>query len=349
MQRFKTRQELTASQGEEKNWNRNMDPWFGLPYDGDPGTGKNPYPELVMNRWVIAPYHLTTAPHPLVGIEFIVYCNSAVESTRVQKKAFAMGYKWRGGRGGIEHEHMPYIHFSPGMFMTYSDDKRYSESRRQPILTMQEFMDGDKPKIISTVPDLEDMLQIEDVIIFEVHGYSHRYHVAGSPGKYFLNRTDGRENKQIFNALGLDKRNFVASIIGYDPGNDGCFPYVPNLPELGKVINALQKLCAEQRDLHNFKKGEMAQPTIGIGGGTSTPVFDLADALSKLARETTAAGAAIHKPSNTIKNGRTIKVQRQAPTIRSGESPRGRRISGRTGKAAIRRRHLGHKTITGRI
>lgn len=349
MQRFKTRQEFVAEFGELKNWNEEMNPWFGLSYSGTLGAGKNPYPLISKGQWTVIEEHLTMKPHPYDGEAFIVEFKNDRESSRVQKKAFALGYKWRGASTEVAHTDKPFIHFSKGQYLTFSDDRAHSESQRLPIITAKEFMDADKlpkPRSHASTTPLGS-LQTGDRIEFELPEHILSYVVERDDYGWYLNSAGTRSNNAIFKDLGLDKYRFIEALLGYSVDDDD-FPYVRSLHDLGLVINELQSICMKRRASYSLLSGTssfIGRPAYPDEIGFKVRGEDLAASLAKLTGEP----SPIHKQPKTTKDGKTIKVQRTTPTIKRGERTEGRTISGRTSKASTRSRYLGYQTVPGRV
>lgn len=345
MKRFKTKQEFGPDG--PSHWNEQMDAYFGLPWNA---TGnQHPFPELEEDYWNILPEHLINHNHPYQNKEYCVKVNTQDQSRRVQKKAFYLGYSWSGSTE-VKHIKKPYLYFDDvSKLITFGsgsgdlvDDLEYM------ILGYQGFMEA---AALTSVSHFRKSKRSEsrrhrdgEYVVFDLGTMKLKYQIRSNGELWFLNR-EGGTNSEIFKRLGLRKELFIQSIVGYHP-DDGEFPYVRTLPEISRVITELQIHCKRVRD----QCSPRVQLDVSQLSGTSHTTFDLTDALSQLKKiETKAAGAASYKQSKTTQNGRCIKVQRQTPAVRSGERPDGRRISGRTGKATIRRRSLGHETITSRI
>jgi hypothetical protein len=360
MRRFKTRQEFLAEYGETRNWNECMDGWFGLPYSGKVPASGNPYPELVSNNWGISDIHIIEKPHPYYNEEYVVHVGSPMESEKVQKKAFALGYTWNGERS-LKYTGKAYLCFDDvTKLITYSDDASYIKKSSLPRLSVKQFMDADKLVNLRDLPP-HMILKEGDHVNFDIKGTVLNYYVktTGNRG-WFLNRRGGLANSAVFGLLEIsEKYHFVSQVLGYPIAREGDFPYVNSLSELGKVIEALQSRCKvinmESREAEEkvnyfgkFSVGDVVSSTAATAATVDT-VDALSITLGMLKKEKPAEKSAIYKQPKTIQNGRSIKVQRQAPAVRSGEAIRGCAISGRAGKIAVRRRHLGHQTVVSRI
>ena len=342
MRRFKTKQEF-AREGGPDNWSENMDVFFGLPQEK---TGHfSLYPELESSSWTVQDIHLTNEPHPYHDVKVCVYVVNEDESALVQKKAFHMGYRWSSQGQTVSHTEYRYLYFDTDGCITHSAFKRKN------YLTYQQFMDGDTLSsfasggLVTSVGcgsvsyhselgeatirkrrKLQTSLRVEDHVHFDVKGEHITYRVSGSEQYHLSCMTN--DNERIFQVLNLDKVNFTKDVLGYYL--DGRFPYTKSLEDLHRLMEALHQEIAQQ-------VAQQASHEVIVKGE------DLAAALASTTQYI--REKLILHTSKTSKNGKIIKVSRTAPAIRSGESPGGRAISGRTSKTSVRRGSVSYQAV----
>lgn len=91
-------------------------------------------------------------------------------------------------------------------------------------------------------------LQRDDFIIFNLNGNILKTRVSGLKS-YYLNTesyiNNSRTNKEIFDFLKVNPRDFIKSIVGY-PCPNGAFPEVDSLEDLKKVVLYIYSILEEK-------------------------------------------------------------------------------------------------------
>jgi hypothetical protein len=331
MKRFKTKQEFIREYGKPHNWAIAMNPLFGVPFKGSAHYG-----------WAINDEHLTTAPHPYAGKSFVVKCLEPEDSRRVQEKAFEMGMEWNSGETVVCYADARFLFFdwnseNKNHVLTYGDQLLMGTT--PVILTDDEFMEGYWPgysdslcqtKKVEVNPQKMQKREIQykkwDQVTFNLPGETITYKVLGHESKCFLSRAGA--NDYIFTKLGIDKFNFIRSILGRKSAS-GSFPYCESLEELTKVIYALKEECIARCHADQMEFVVSSEPSWSIDTGKFESILFTP-----------------YSPSKQTENGRSIKVQRQAPAIRSGQSPKGSRVSGKASHASTRRGFIGYRAVS---
>ena len=146
MKRFKTKRELKKTNFD--NWNNEgkMDYLFGLPVINKTGGSVEHHPELTKgcSQWYAYTDITTNELHPFDGLKLEVEVTPD-QSEKLQKKAFAMGYRWQNSGYKIYHTESNFIHFNSyeDKRLTYSNGSRRISTLK---LTYEQFMNGSLPK-----------------------------------------------------------------------------------------------------------------------------------------------------------------------------------------------------------
>ena len=144
--RFKTKSENPG------NWAApDMDYLYGLPIQN---LGREEfYPELTdgISHWTADDRNTTTAPHPFEGRDIKVDLRNKSEEdrARLQRKTFALGYRWKvGPKTIIQYTDWPAFRLYGNKEMTiYSSiGEIYHNDPSATELTYQQFMDGVWPE-----------------------------------------------------------------------------------------------------------------------------------------------------------------------------------------------------------
>ena len=143
MQRFKTRQEFREESEAIRNWAApEMNVYLGVPWEE---TGElNPH-GLSKSFWSICDYHLTDAPHPYEGKDFIITFDEGTNTELLQKKCVALGYHWIDKPYKKLEQFSSYIRIE-GKRMRQGDVQSMKRHSQTPKLTLEEFMRGDRLK-----------------------------------------------------------------------------------------------------------------------------------------------------------------------------------------------------------
>lgn len=327
MKRFKTKQEFIRDYGKVKNWCGEMDFLFGMPQN---------CPEV--GSWRIEDYHLTSLPHPYTGKSIVIKLENEDQSRVVQKKMFRMGVTWNTFEAEVKHTDATYLFLDwnpvrEGHMLSF--DNSIDETQYPILLSHKQFMNGDMPrsKVFGDVElnpqkvqKREIQYKIGDQVTFNIPGETITYKVSGHENKCFLSREGA--NYLIFTKLGIDKLKFIHKTLGRK-STGGQFPYCESLEELTKVIYALKEECIARCHADQMEFVVSSEPSWSIDTGKFESILFTP-----------------YSPSKQTENGRSIKVQRQAPAIRSGQSPKGSRVSGKASHASTRRGFIGYRAVS---